>query len=118
VRLSRSTVLKIAMAALAAIAIFLALDSMITGPAKIDSYRRSADDRHVTVSLILAPIDAVIGQSLREEPNRIVVSVRIRRPPAITTSFAVFSQVTFDLGDPLGSRLVVDQDGNVVRQER
>ena len=117
-RFSRSALLKVAVAAPAAIAIFLAVDATITGPANIDTYRRSADDRHVTVTLILSPIDAVIGQSLSEEPNRIVVSVRIRRLPAITTSVAVFREVTFDLRDPLGSRAVLDQDGKVVRLQR
>jgi len=83
---------------------------------RLDSYRRSDDDRHVTLNLILAPVDAIIGQSVNEEPNRIVVSVRIRRLPAITTSVAAFREVTFDLREPLGTRAVVDADGNVVRQ--
>ena len=111
-------VLKVVLAAFAVTAIVLALDSTITGPALIDSYRRSADDRHVTATVILSPVDAIIGQSLREERDRIVVSVRIRRLPAITTSLAVFREVTFDLREPLGTRAVLDEAGKVVREER
>ena len=114
----RSTVLKVALAALALTAILLALDSTITGPALIDSYRRSADDRHVTATVILSQVDAVIGQSVTEERDRIVVSVRIRRLPAIITSLGVFRQVTFDLRETLGTRAVLDEGGRVVREER
>jgi hypothetical protein len=118
VTLPRSTVLKVALVAFAVAAIFLALDSTITGPALIDGYRRSADDRHVTATVILSQVDVVIGQSLREGRDGVVVSVRIRRPPAVTTSLAVFREVTFDLREPLGTRAVVDEGGNIVREER
>ena len=115
---SRSTTLKVALAVFTAATIFFAVDSTITGPALIDSYRRSPDDRHVTVTVIVSPADTVSGQSLQEERDRIVVSVRIRWLPAITTSVAVFRQVTFDLREPLGTRVVSDEGGKVIREVR
>jgi hypothetical protein len=111
-------VLKAAAVGLVAAATFLLLDSMITGPANVDTYRRSPDDRHITVTLILSPIDAVIGQSITEQPDRVVVSVRIRRPPAVMTNVAVFREVTFDLSEPLGRRAVIDANGKVVRPQQ
>ena len=106
-----------AVAAVAATAIFLALDSTITGPGNIWSYRRSADDREITVFAALLPIDALIGQEIREEPERVVVSFRIRRLPLISQSIALLRPVVFRLREPLRDRVVVDQDGRVVREE-
>jgi hypothetical protein len=110
--------LKVAIAMFTAATIFFAVDSTITGPALLDSYQRSPDDRHVTVTVIVSPADTVIGQSLQEERDRIVVSVRIRRLPAITTSVAVFRQVTFDLREPSDTRVVSDEGGKVIREVR
>jgi len=108
----------VAIAAAAAIAVLVAIDVAISGPVLIDGYRGSADASVVTVTVILLPIDTITGQSLEEHSDRIVVSVRIRRPPAITTSVGVFREMSFQLRDPLGPRLVVDESGRTIRPQR
>jgi hypothetical protein len=103
----------------AAVALTTARDAG-TYDARISGYRVD-DPYRIVVYVSLGYADPVIGYSAREEPDRIVVTVRARNRDFGPGTFkqlsaSLASPVLVTLNSQLGDRVVVDGNGTVVRR--
>ncbi len=115
--------LTVATAALAAVAIIalILVDHFGTYPARVTEYTRTPDTYHIVVYVGLGVGDPIVGQDVREEADKITVTVRARRRTDMgdfKSSFAIYAPVTITLHDPIGSRQVLDDSGRTVPETK
>lgn len=78
---------------------------------RVETYRRSGDERKVVACVVSGVGDQVLGSSARESATTVAVTVRLRSPVSWypRTLQGISLPVIVALREPLGSRLVVDE---------
>ncbi|GIH03290.1 hypothetical protein Rhe02_13570 [Rhizocola hellebori] len=105
-------------AALMVLAISAGCSSAAATTVQVDSYRRGADDKHLTVSVVIGERDSIEGTTTTEDAKQVTVDVRVKRAGGTGTDLGVVHQLEVTLTDPLAQRLVVDGTGHTVPQKQ
>ncbi|HEV8230229.1 MAG TPA: hypothetical protein VGQ86_09740, partial [Candidatus Limnocylindria bacterium] len=106
-------------AGLIVLTIALLIGSLATvHTAPLDSYQRTSDPRKLVVNFGIDFGDEIAERTVREDARSVTVSVRIKpggfsEPPL---GPVIVVPVVVSLKDPLGDRVVLDQDGRAVRE--
>jgi hypothetical protein len=86
-----------------------------TRAVRIDSFQRSADPNKVIVNVTIGLGDELAERSVDEDERTVKVTVRVREPAGARDLLGIPVPVVVSLKRPLGDRLVLDHDGNQVR---
>jgi hypothetical protein len=86
-----------------------------TRAVRIDSFQRSADPNKVIVNVTIGLGDELAERSVDEDERTVKVTVRVREPAGPRDLLGIPVPVVVSLKRPLGDRLVLDHDGNQVR---
>lgn len=111
-------------ALLAAIGVVFATSQITDRPhtylTPIDAYGCTNDPRKLNIFTGVGPGDSVIGTDVREDPEKVGITVRAVDPEygkGFQNLSMTFVTVSVVLKDPLASRLVVDQTGAAIRSQ-
>lgn len=83
--------------------------------ATIDSFQRTADPRKIVVNVAIGLGTEIAERSVREDPDAVAVTVRVRQGSGVYDAIAFYVPVLISLKDALGDRAVLDADGRTVR---
>ena len=82
---------------------------------RIDSFQRSADPNKVIVNVTIGLGDELAERSVDEDERTIRVTVRVRQPAGPRDLVGIPVPVVVSLQRPLEGRIVLDHDGERVR---
>lgn len=82
---------------------------------RIDSFQRSADPNKVIVNVTIGLGDELAERSVDEDERTIRVTVRVRQPAGPRDLVGIPVPVVVSLRRPLEGRIVLDHDGERVR---
>jgi len=82
---------------------------------RIDSFQRSADPNKVIVNVTIGLGDELAERSVDEDERTIRVTVRVRQPAGPRDLVGIPVPVVVSLKRPLEGRIVLDHDGERVR---
>jgi len=101
---------------LAVLTVVLFLGSLTsTHVVRIDSFQRSADPNKVIVNVTIGLGDELAERSVDEDERTIRVTVRVRQPAGPRDLVGIPVPVVVSLQRPLEGRIVLDHDGERVR---
>ena len=101
---------------LAVLTVVLFLGSLTsTHVVRIDSFQRSADPNKVIVNVTIGLGDELAERSVDEDERTIRVTVRVRQPAGPRDLVGIPVPVVVSLRRPLEGRIVLDHDGERVR---
>ena len=103
----------IGLVVLTVVLIFSSLAS--TRAVRIDSFQRSADPNKVIVTVTIGLGDELAERSVDEDDRTVKVTVRVREPTGPRDLLGIPVPVVVSLKRPLEGRVVLDHDGNQVR---
>lgn len=86
-----------------------------TRAVRIDSFQRSADPDKVIVNVTIGLGDELAERSVDEDERTVKVTVRVREPAGPRELLGIPVPVVVSLKRPLEDRVVLDHDGNQVR---
>src|SRR5688572_12174616 len=101
---------------LAVLTVVLFLGSFTsTRAVRIDSFQRSADPNKVIVNVTIGLGDELAERSVDEDERTVKVTVRVKEPAGPRVLLGIPVPVVVSLKRPLDGRVVLDHDGNQVR---
>src|SRR5688500_7012267 len=86
-----------------------------TRAVRIDSFQRSADPNKVIVTVTIGLGDELAERSVDEDERTVKVTVRVKEPAGPRDLLGIPVPVVVSLKRPLEGRVVLDHDGNPVR---
>src|SRR5687768_16597181 len=86
-----------------------------TRAVRIDSFQRSADPNKVIVTVTIGLGDELAERSVDENERTVKVTVRVKEPAGPRDLLGIPVPVVVSMKRPLGDRVVLDHDGNQVR---
>ena len=86
-----------------------------TRAVRIDSFQRSADPNKVIVNVTIGLGDELAERSVDEDERTVRVTVRVKQPAGPRDLLGIPVPVVVSLKRPLAGRLVLDHDGDRVR---
>jgi len=86
-----------------------------TRAVRIDSFQRSADPNKVIVNVTIGLGDELAERSVDEDERTVKVTVRVKEPAGPRDLLGIPVPVVVSLKRPLEGRVVLDHDGNPVR---
>lgn len=86
-----------------------------TRAVRIDSFQRSADPNKVIVNVTIGLGDELAERSVDEDERTVRVTVRVKQPAGPRDLLGIPVPVVVSLKRPLEGRLVLDHDGDQVR---
>jgi hypothetical protein len=86
-----------------------------TRAVRIDSFQRSADPKRVIVNVTIGLGDELAERSVDEDERTVRVTVRVKEPAGPRDLLGIPVPVVVSLKRPLEDRVVLDHDGNQVR---
>lgn len=82
---------------------------------RIDSFQRSADPNKVIVNVTIGLGDELAERSVDEDERTVRVTVRVKQPAGPRDLLGIPVPVVVSLKRPLEGRLILDHDGDQVR---
>jgi hypothetical protein len=82
---------------------------------RIDSFQRSADPTKVIVHVTIGLGDELAERSVNEDERTIKITVRVKQPTGPRELLGIPVPVVVSLKRPLEDRVVLDHEGNQVR---
>lgn len=82
--------------------------------ASIQSFQRTGDPRKIVVTILTGFGTEIAERTVREDARSVSVTVRVRQSPGSYPSIGIILPVVVSLSDALGSRAVLDPDGQAV----
>lgn len=86
-----------------------------TRAVRIDSFQRSADPNKVIVNVTIGLGDELAERSVDEDERTVRVTVRVKQPAGPRDLLGIPVPVVVSLKRPLEGRLILDHDGDQVR---
>lgn len=104
-----------AIVGLVAITVFLAYEGLnAAGSAQIVGYQQTGDPRRIVIVVGLGRLEDIAEREVREDARSVTVNVHTTSQRGTVPSDLAFFPVTVGLQSPLGTRAVLDKNGNAV----
>src|SRR5512132_4131410 len=101
---------------LAVLTVVLLLSSLASvSNVRIDSFQHSADPQKLIVNVTIGVGDEIVERSVNEDARSVEVTVRVRKPVGPSLLLGIPVPIVVSLKQPLGDRVVLDYEGNPVR---